>query len=725
MKKLILSVFLTIFVFGIIFAQNAAEGQKLLFQGITAEQKGENLSALALYIQARTADKKNIEIQNHIDSIIEVIAKSSEPIQNFNKKSSADLKKSMKLRGEWDKIRISLEKLFEQYSEEKILSEYIVGYYTEIQIEELTPENYSNETVNLSVKAPFLYRITNPEYSYEKSFAEKLVSVLKTVDPENEWRLYLKTERLDFTLYSLEELIKQNYKICLMNGKKELGCKNLDFIDEDRKKYSIVFKNIPMVEADTDKIMVSIKPAYTGQPTLKIDKNFFCTAENLKKKYFAEMFKAEELIKNIPEGETKTIKIKGEFNKYLYPFSRLADSIRQCKGYVDLDISETIKLRRIGYDYDCWDEKPIGNNGLKDCIALIRIVLPKKDFYYLDYGAFLNCSSLREVELSENIEELGGDTFKGCNALTEICIPKTVSCLYEAEIAHGNGGPFGFVFGSLNDSSIQKIYYAGSIVDWEKIKTVSKWKYQDDYYYNDRFHRNDVNYNRIEIVYDCPAWKLAEIKKEEAERLIAEKQAEKERLAAEEAERKAAEAKKAAEQKAQKQYIQKLQSYYDSGVVPAEDAAELLQHINFYSGKTPGRIVRLKIVGNVANEMGKIQNVLSSKIMGIELKKEILALGTPLSKAIFFREKKLNLFLDLSETEGLTVIEDSQFLNVYFLSGITLPTSIVEIKKNAFNNCYTTINYTGTKKQWKKIKIDKVGNETLLNAKINYEYKTK
>ena len=38
MKKMILSVFLTISVFGMIFAQNEAEGQKVLSQGITEEQ---------------------------------------------------------------------------------------------------------------------------------------------------------------------------------------------------------------------------------------------------------------------------------------------------------------------------------------------------------------------------------------------------------------------------------------------------------------------------------------------------------------------------------------------------------------------------------------------------------------------------------------------------------------------------------------------------------------
>ena len=123
--------------------------------------------------------------------------------------------------------------------------------------------------------------------------------------------------------------------------------------------------------------------------------------------------------------------------------------------------------------------------------------------------------------------------------------------------------------------------------------------------------------------------------------------------------------------------------------------------------------------------MGKIQNVLSSQVRMIESQREVKIKSRSIFKTQFFREEKFNLALDLSETEGLTVLEEGQFANMYFLAEVMLPISIVEIRKNAFNDCYPRINYAGTKKQWKKIKIDKEGNETLLNAKINYEYNAK
>lgn len=705
MKKLILSVFLTISVFGMIFAQNAAEGQKLLSQGITAEQKGENFTALALYIQARTADKNNVEIKNHIDSMIEVIAKSCESIQIFNKKSSADLKKSMKLRGEWDKIHTSLEKLFDYYTEEKIFLEYTVGYYTDIQTEELTSKNYLNETVNLSVKAPFLYHIRSNayiDYIYETDFAKKLAAILRPINSKNEWHLYLKTERKEISEYDIKERIKPDYKICLMNGKQEIGIEDFDFINEDKGKYNIVFENIPLNYADTDKITVVIKPTYKGRSGLKSDKNLFCSFENLKKKYFSEMYEAEEYIKNIPEDEIKTIKIMGEFNKYLYPFSRLADAIRQCKGFVDLDISETFGLRGIGYDYefdyDRWEDKAIGNNGFKDCNALVRIILPKEGFYYLEYGTFLNCSSLHEVKLSEDIKYLGGDSFKGCTALTELCIPKTVTHLYKEEYYRSHWD----VFDSLNGSSIQKIYYEGSSAEWGKIETVSQWKCPDAHHYK----RHDVSYSRIEIVFDCPAWKVTEIKKAEEERIAAAKKAEEERIATE---KKSEEERIAAEQEAENQRLKKFQDYYESGVVPAEDAANFLSTINFINNNL-GEIKKIKIIGNVAGEMEKIRVKLHDRQLNLNPSK---------------KDSYLKLALDFSEAEGLTELEEGYFWGWYLLSEITLPKTLIEIKSNAFNSCNPIINYTGSKKEWKRIKIDKEGNKTLLKAKINYDYKAK
>lgn len=699
-----------------VFAYNASEGKKLLSQGITAEQKGENLTALDLYIQARTADKKNIEIKKHIDSVIEVIAKSSESIKTFNKKSSADLKKSIKFRGEWDKIRISLEKLFEQYTWEEILKEYLVVYYPEIQAEELTSSNYSTGTINLSVKAPFVYHITNAEYQeyvYEREFAKKIEAILETIDSDNEWKISLRTHRSGT---HIKTYVDSHYDLVLLK-------ENKSFIaDEFLFKERVVFKNIPLTDANTDKITVAIQKSECFKSKTELKSLPF---DKFKEKYdnSNDFIAAEEKIKNTPPGETIEIKLSGAFNEHFYSLSRLADAIRQCKGYVDLDISDTYldyDLSTLGYstiiyssDVDIYsnkiEAKEIWNeNGFKNCSHLIRIVLPK-ELKSMSYGAFIGCSLLREVVLQDELWCLGGGTFNGCQSLTEIFIPRSVSSLchdYEYK-CNGDYWSNHICIDSFYNSSIEKVYYEGSPSKWVGIETADKANVLKSFTYE----------NQIEVVYDYPAWKFAEIKKAEKEHIAAEKKAEEERIAAAKkaeeeriaTEKKAEEERIATEQEAENQRLKKFQDYYESGVVPAEDAANFLSTINFINNNL-GEIKKIKIIGNVAGEMEKIRGKLHDRQLNLNPSK---------------KDSYLKLALDFSEAEGLTELEDGYFWGWYLLSEITLPKTLIEIKSNAFNSCNPIINYTGSKKEWKKIKIDKEGNKTLLKAKINYDYKEK
>lgn len=74
--------------------------------------------------------------------------------------------------------------------------------------------------------------------------------------------------------------------------------------------------------------------------------------------------------------------------------------------------------------------------------------------------------------------------------------------------------------------------------------------------------------------------------------------------------------------------------------------------------------------------------------------------------------------------EGVTEIGYSAFGNCTSLASITIPASVTTIKLYAFNGCKSLKNvyYAGSKKQWKKINIQKEyhGNDPLLKAKIEY-----
>ncbi|WP_294428364.1 CsgG/HfaB family protein [uncultured Treponema sp.] len=74
--------------------------------------------------------------------------------------------------------------------------------------------------------------------------------------------------------------------------------------------------------------------------------------------------------------------------------------------------------------------------------------------------------------------------------------------------------------------------------------------------------------------------------------------------------------------------------------------------------------------------------------------------------------------------EGIDKLGDEFSFIFKSLKSVTIPASLTSIGNEVFKVCDSleTVNYRGTKKQWKSIKIGK-DNKPLTKAKINYEYK--
>ncbi len=83
---------------------------------------------------------------------------------------------------------------------------------------------------------------------------------------------------------------------------------------------------------------------------------------------------------------------------------------------------------------------------------------------------------------------------------------------------------------------------------------------------------------------------------------------------------------------------------------------------------------------------------------------------------------------EVSEIElprGAKVIKYAAFFNHAKLKRVNLPESLSEIEGSAFSLCpsLTDIYYQGTKKQWKKIKIDKGTAKDIKKVKLHFEWK--
>ena len=73
--------------------------------------------------------------------------------------------------------------------------------------------------------------------------------------------------------------------------------------------------------------------------------------------------------------------------------------------------------------------------------------------------------------------------------------------------------------------------------------------------------------------------------------------------------------------------------------------------------------------------------------------------------------------------DSVTSIGNRAFQACFNLTSITLPKSLESIGNNAFLGCaMKTVNYTGSETDWKRIDIDTSNNESLLAAKITYDY---
>lgn len=71
----------------------------------------------------------------------------------------------------------------------------------------------------------------------------------------------------------------------------------------------------------------------------------------------------------------------------------------------------------------------IGESAFAHCISLKNIVIPESVEFGIDDSAFLNCTSLQEVTVNGNIQQIGSAVFMNCENLKSINIPKSVESI--------------------------------------------------------------------------------------------------------------------------------------------------------------------------------------------------------------------------------------------------------------------------------------------------------
>lgn len=661
-------------------AQNA-NAKTFLDKGSKFEQQGDNLAALTCYLQARTADRAFSEISEHIDSVLNAIAETP---------ATSDVKTLIKQRNDWDKVLLTAPQMIATIQPEFELH-YFQGY---IDTLELTEKNYQDGTMSFKVPMPYLVQKNKLDCLENKRIAWRLLRTLKGIEQSKNWG-----EKINgFPLSYAEDISGDNYlkkilKREVWNNTWHNGYDDLDFTvslcDENKKELA--------------KVPISFRVEYT-----KLYIDFPITSNNIEYdeygrssyNYEKELLTFNDVDVNSADVEKLTILVTNSGKQKasvkalapdIMPINSALEAIEKGNHDGILKIAGYLGKYSI-YDLgaDRRNTETVRNLDISELIGITNLKSMKFSH------------SLESIVLPNSIEELSTITFIYNDKLAYIVLP---SSIYKISTEN---------YEALYRADNVKFYYKGAEAQWKE------------------FVRKD--YDLKNVYYNCTLEKLADLQKEEEEQKRAEAEAkareEAERLAAEQeriaAEQKAKEERKIAEQKKKNAQLAESVEHPEKGV-PFEPVPYVIQNLKSDAKiKVTGEVPTKKLAEDSKyfyNDFSSIADALKKSEVNIYLDLSAVTLSEYISSG--FEDCTRLVGITIPTTASRIYVSSYAFENCTQLASITIPANVTSISMYAFKNCTSlkVVNYCGSKKQWKDIKIDKDGNKPLLKAKINYDYK--
>ena len=641
-------------------AQTSAQAS--VAKGIVAERSGSNIEALTYYIQAKKNDGKLKEATSRMSTMSTVVASG-----NFG----ANAKNLMKLRNDWDKLLREAAELIAANP-----PEFELRYFTDVEALELTEKNYENGTMSFVVGMPYLWQVDTGEEN-EKLAAELLEALGKIPESKN-WGAKIN----DFPWSYGKEIAE--------NG----GGNWLYFAAEEKPGY--FYFDVSLLDAQKKKIATE-----SVALLVKFSKRFHTFPVTNDRKCIEEgynhttIYETKLTFSDVPVGnaDTDTIYVDVE-QKY-----RRSVSIVPSKCISE---KEAIKAMSSGGSLRIG-----GFVRLVDLIAASEKAAPSQ-----------RCAlDLCETHIFWDFTSLGGmkNGFFDSKYVSEVWLPEGIEEVEGLSYGYGSGTIL-FYRSSGKDmkiglpASVKSIDYKAAWGDWKIVDHLYKWDAAclPTFYYagtreqwnalNVHFYSNNTDI-RPNVVCNYDRAKIAKAE-EEAEA---------------EAERRAT----------------------ITEVAVPDGQTEIAEYaFRNYSGlKTvtiPASVT--KIGRNAFKDCYSLRTVryTGSKEQWEKVKIEKKG-NDPLKEARFWykfaesdeaKAAQISEITELTVPDGQTEIEECAFAGYFSLMKVTIPESVTKIGKDAFVNCKygIIVRYRGTKKQWKKIKIED-GNTVLKNALIFYEYK--
>ena len=417
--------------------QSAVIAQQSVARGIVAEQSGANIEALTYYIQARKNDRNLGEATSRMATMT-----SSVTSGNFG----ANAKNLMKLRNDWDKLLREAAKLIAANP-----PEFTLRYFTDIEAKEMTEQDYQRGTMSFTVSTPYLEQDMASGVENEK-LANELLDTLHKIPESKNWGEKIngfpwsygadigggnwleKSAQFKSRNGSIWNIAGDSYPftVSLLDAnKKVIAQKNITFtvgyikqytsfaiisdnVDERESRsvlgrqiaalkqrdeypylYLITFSDIPVSDADTDKLYIAVENA--GNEKLSI--------VPVQEGVLSEVKAAALLKSGNFEG---IIKVAGN-NLY-----NINEVLKTQEKKFALDLSEMYlpKMDKLRTRYWNHYTAPL----------LTSIILPKST-RIIEEDAFSGCSSLTSIVLPEGVTKIGKSLFSGCTSLKSVTLP--------------------------------------------------------------------------------------------------------------------------------------------------------------------------------------------------------------------------------------------------------------------------------------------------------------
>lgn len=632
--------------------------QASVAKGIVAERSGSNIEALTYYIQAKKNDGKLKEATSRMSTMTTVVTSG-----NFG----ANAKNLMKLRNEWDKLLREAAELIAANP-----PEFELRYFTDVEALELTEENYENGTMSFAVGMPYLWQVDTGEEN--ERLAAELLGALRKIPESKNWGA-----KINGFPWSYGKEIAENG-----------GGNWLYFAAEEKPGY--FYFDVSLLDAQKKKIAtesVALLVKFSKRfHTFPVTNDRECIE---KTPWNITMYETKLTFSDVPVGnaDTDTIYVDVE-QKYSRSVSIVPS---KC-----ISEKEAIKAMSSGGSLRIG-----GFVRLVDLIAVLEKAAPSQrcaldlseTYIFWDYtntslreikNGFFDSKYVSEVWLPEGIEKVKGLSrilfYHSSGMDMKIGLPASVKSIsYEA--VWGDEKIVGNSY-QRDADCLPKFYYAGTREQWNAL--------------NVHFYRNNTDI-RPNVVCDYDPAKIAKAE--------AEAKAERERLEA----------------------ITEF-AVPDGQTEIAEDAfrnysgletvtiPESVSKIGKDAFKDCYRLRTVRYTGS----REQWENVKIEKNGNDWLKEACVwykFAETDEAKAAQIPE-----IMELTVPDGQTEIAECAFAGYFRLIQVTIPASVTKIGKDAFVNCKYVgiVHYRGTKKQWKKIKIED-GNTVLKKASIRYDWK--